>query len=226
MAAGDTPYRKIIEDGLWRQNSGLVQLLGMCPVLAMSTSIVNGVGLGIATALVMAFSNGAVALVRNLIPNEIRIPIFILIIAVLVTMVEILMNVYLHGLYLVLGIFIPLIVTNCLVLARVEAFAAKTGVAASMLDGFMMGFGLTLVLGVLGGMREFIGSGTLLSGIELVIPGARAWQVLGQDYPGFLLAILPPGAFLGLGSLIAAKTWLDDRRARARPLPRRAASAA
>lgn len=223
----DTPrYAKITEDALWRQNAGLVQILGLCPVLAISTSIVNGVSLGLATALVMAVASGGVALVRHLIPNEIRIPIFIVIIAVLVTVVEMLMNVHLRELYLVLGIFVPLIVTNCIVLARVEAFAAKTPVLPSMFDGLMMGLGLTLVLAVLGGMRELLGMGTLLGGIDLVLPNASAWAVLGKDYPGFLLAILPPGAFIGLGLLIAGKNWIDERRARARPLPKRAPQAA
>ncbi len=223
----DTPrYAKITEDALWRQNAGLVQILGLCPVLAISTSIVNGVSLGLATALVMAVASGGVALVRHLIPNEIRIPIFIVIIAVLVTVVEMLMNVHLRELYLVLGIFVPLIVTNCIVLARVEAFAAKTPVLPSMFDGLMMGLGLTLVLAVLGGMRELLGMGTLLGGIDLVLPKASAWAVLGKDYPGFLLAILPPGAFIGLGLLIAGKNWIDERRARSRPLPKRAPQAA
>jgi len=223
----DTPrYGKITQDALWRQNAGLVQILGMCPVLAVSTSLVNGVSLGLATALVMAVSSGGVALVRHLIPNEIRIPIFIIIIAVLVTVVDMLMNVHLRELYLVLGIFVPLIVTNCIVLARVEAFAAKTPVLPSMHDGLMMGLGLTLVLAVLGAMRELAGTGTLFSGIDLIVPGAKPWAVLGGDYPGFLLAILPPGAFIGLGLMIAAKNWHDERRARARPLPKRAPQAA
>ncbi len=223
----DVPrYRKIAEDALWRQNAGLVQMLGLCPVLAISTSVVNGVSLGLATALVMALASGAVAAVRHLIPNDIRIPIFIVIIAVLVTVVDMLMNVYLRELYLVLGIFVPLIVTNCIVLARVEAFAAKTPVLPAMFDGLVMGLGLAAVLALLGGMRELVGAGTLFSGIDLVIPGLDAWSLLGNDYPGFLLAVLPPGAFFGLGVLIAAKNWLDERRARSRPLPKRAPAAA
>ena len=207
-------YTDINRNGLWKQNPAVAQILGMCPVLAISTSAVNGISLGLATALVMALSNMCSAALRNFIPYEIRIPVFILIIAALVTAVDLAMNAYLHSLYLVLGIFIPLIVTNCIVLARIEAFAAKKETAPATYDGGMMGIGLTLVLGVLGGIREFIGGGTLFSGIEMVIPGAHALQILPEDYPGFLVAILPPGAFITLGFLVAGKNWLDARAAK------------
>ena len=212
----DANYTDIMKNGLWRQNSALVQLLGMCPVLAMSTSVINGFSLGIATAIVMSLSNGCSSAIRNIVPNEIRIPVFILIISVLVTVIEMVMNVYLHSLYLVLGIFIPLIITNCIVLARIEAFAAKNPVLPSMLDGLIMGVGLSLVLAFLGGMRELIGSGTLFSGLELIVDSAKNlnYHVMPKDYPGFLLAILPPGAFIGLGCLIAAKNYLDLRSAK------------
>ena len=206
-------YREIIHNGLWKQNTGVVQLLGLCPLLAISTSVVNAVSLGLATAIVMSMSNGAVSGVRNIVPNEIRIPVFILIIAVLVTVVQMAMNAFVHPLYLVLGIFIPLIVTNCIVLARTEAFASKNRVLPSMLDGLMMGLGLTLVLAILGGIREIIGKGTLLSGIDLAL-GESAKQFVIHvipDYHGFLLAILPPGAFIGLGLLIAGKNYLEQR---------------
>jgi len=149
---------------------------------------------------------------RNYIPYEIRIPVFILIIAALVTMLDLAMNAWMHPIYLVLGIYIPLIVTNCLVLARVEAFAAKNGVLASTVDGAAMGIGLALLLGVLGGIREFFGNGALFNGIELVIPGTHAIQILSGDYPGFLFAILPPGAFITLACLIAAKNWAQARK--------------
>lgn len=212
------PYKEIARNGIWKQNTGLVQLLGLCPLLAVSTSFVNGVSLGLATILVMALASGTVASVRGFIPHEIRIPVFILIIASLVTMVDLAMNAWLHGLYLVLGIFIPLIVVNCIVLARVEAFAAKNTPLAAAWDGAMMGVGLVVAIAVLGGLRELIGTGTLFSGIELVIPGARALQLLPESYPGFLVAILPPGAFIVLGLMIAARNWLDARAAqRARP---------
>lgn len=221
-------YKEIALNGLWRQNTGLVQILGMCPLLAISTTLVNSVSLGLATALVMSLSNGAVAGVRNLVPNEIRIPVFILIIAVLVTMVELAMNAYVHHLYLVLGIFIPLIVTNCIVLARTETFASKNRILPSLVDGLMMGLGLTLVLAVLGGMREIFGKGTLLSGIELVFgPAAKHWIIhLLPGYHGFLLAILPPGAFIGLGLLIALKNRIEQSRAKAQPQPAQAHPAA
>ena len=214
-------YRDIASASLWRQNPILGQVLGLCPTLAITTSFINSFSLGLATTFVMAMSNFAVASLRSFIPFEIRIPVFILIIAALVTVVDLAMNAWLHDLYLVLGIFIPLIVTNCIVLARVEAYAAKNPVAASTWDGFMMGIGLTCVLSVLGLIREFFGQGTLLDGIEMIIPGSHGIQILPTDYPGFLVAILPPGAFFVLGLLIAGRNWLDARanqRARQRLL--------
>lgn len=209
----DISYKQIIKNSVWTQNTGLVQILGMCPLLAISTTVVNGVGLGLATAMVMAFSNGGVSLVRNFVPHEIRNPVYILIIAVLVTVIDMAMNAYVHPLYLVLGIFVPLIVTNCIVLARAEAFASKNRVLPSVLDGFMMGIGLTLVLGVLGALREVFGKGTLLSGIDLALGESAKSMVITvlPEYKGFLLAILPPGAFLALGLLIAAKNVIDQR---------------
>ena len=206
-------FRDIFYNGVWKQNTGLVQLLGMCPILAVSSSVVNGVSLGLATAAVMALSGAAIAPIRQLVPNEARIPVFILIIAVLVTVVQFTMNAYMYKLYLVLGIFIPLIVTNCIVLARIEAFASKNPVLDSALDGLAMGLGLTAVLAVLGGIREIFGHGTLLSGIDMVFgEAAKSWVVtVVPNYHGFLLAILPPGAFITLAMLIAAKNWLNLR---------------
>lgn len=212
-------YGDIIENGLWKQNPGVVQLLGLCPTLAVTSTAVNGLSLGIATSLVMAASNASVSPVRKLVPDEIRIPVFILIIAALVTIIDLSMNAFVHPLYNVLGIFIPLIVTNCIVLARVESFAAKNPTTPSALDGFMMGLGLTLVLTLLGAMRELVGKGTAFSGIDLVFgPEAKAFvlQVI-PDYPGFLLAILPPGAFIGLALLIAGRNWVEQRKAAAAP---------
>jgi len=209
-------FKDIFYNGVWKQNTGVVQLLGMCPILAVSSSVVNGVSLGLATAVVMALSGAAIAPIRNFVPNEARIPVFILIIAVLVTVVQFSMNAYMYGLYVVLGIFIPLIVTNCIVLARIEAFASKNPALQSALDGFAMGLGLTAVLAVLGGIREIFGHGTLLSGIDLVFGEAAKSMVITvvPNYHGFLLAILPPGAFIALGMLIAGKNWLNLRAER------------
>lgn len=209
--------REIVDNGLWKQNPGVVQLLGLCPTLAVTSTVVNGVSLGIATALVMAASNAAVAPVRRFVPDEIRIPVFILIIAALVTVIDLSMNAYLHPLHKVLGIFIPLIVTNCIVLARVEAFAAKNPTLPSALDGLFMGIGLALVLAILGGMRELVGKGTLFSGLDLVFGPQASQFVLTviPDYHGFLLAILPPGAFIGLALLIAGRNWMESRKAAA-----------
>jgi electron transport complex protein RnfE len=211
--------RPIIQNGLWHQNPVLGQMLGLCSLLAVSTTMVNAVSLGLATIVVMGLSSLIVSTLRGFIPYEIRIPIFILIIAALVTVVDMAMNAWLHDLYLVLGIFIPLIVVNCIVLARVEAFAAKNPASLSAFDGVMMGIGFVWVIGLLGAIREFIGQGTLFAGIEMIIPGANAWQILPEDYPGFLLFILPPGAFFVIGLMIAGRNWLEYRaneRAKAR----------
>ncbi|MFA7292759.1 MAG: electron transport complex subunit E [Rhodocyclaceae bacterium] len=207
-------FRNISHNGVWKQNSSLIQLLGLCPLLAVTTNMVNGIMLSLATIIVMAVANVAVASLRNFIPHEIRIPVFILIVASLVTTVDLLFNVNLHELYLVLGIFIPLIVTNCIVLARVEAFAAKNPPLQSTFDGIFMGIGMLWTLALLGGLRELIGAGTLFSGIDLVFPSLQPLHLLPADYPGFLLAILPPGAFILLGCLIAWKNWVEARAAR------------
>ena len=163
-------FRTIANNGVWKQNTSIVQILGLCPLLAVTTNLVNGAMLSLATILVMALSGVAIASLRNFIPHEIRIPVFILIVAALVTVVDLLFNANLHELYLVLGIFIPLIVTNCIVLARVEAFAAKNPPLHSTLDGIFMGVGMLWTLSLLGGLRELIGAGTLFSGLDLVFP--------------------------------------------------------
>jgi len=206
-------YKEITINGLWKQNTGVVQLLGLCPTLAVTTSAVNGLSLGLATALVMAAANGSVSPVRKLVPSEIRVPVFILVIATLVTVIDMSINAFAHQLHKVLGIFIPLIVVNCIVLARVESFAAKNTTVPSMLDGFMMGSGLMLVLGLLGAIRELVGKGTILSGLDLVFgQSAIPFMWASTDYHGLLLAVLPPGAFLGLGSLIAIRNWIEIRK--------------
>ena len=215
--------RQIAANGVWKQNTSIVQILGLCPLLAVTTNLVNGAMLSLATIIVMAISGLAIASLRNLIPHEIRIPVFILIVAALVTIVDLLFNANLHELYLVLGIFIPLIVTNCIVLARVEAFAAKNPPLQAMSDGIFMGVGMLWTLSLLGGLRELIGRGTLFSGIDMVIPGLQPLQLLPDSYPGFLIAMLPPGAFILLGCLIAWKNWIESRAAarqqRNRPEP-------
>lgn len=204
---------QLAHNGLWKQNPGVVQLLGLCPLLAISNNVVNALSLGLATVFVMMMSSLAVSAVRNVVPHEIRIPVFILIIAALVTVIDLALNAFAHPLYLVLGIFIPLITTNCIVLARADAFASKNHPLHGALDGVLMGLGLTLVLVILGGIREIAGQGTLLSGIDLALGAwAKDWVItLVPDYKGFLLAILPPGAFIGLGLLIAGHNWLNTR---------------
>jgi electron transport complex protein RnfE len=206
-------FRSLFQNGLSKQNTGLVQLLGLCPLLAISNTVVNALSLGLATMLVMAAASGAVSSMRHFVPHEIRIPVFVLIIAALVTVIDLAMNAFVHPLYLVLGIFIPLITTNCIVLARADAFASKNQPLHSVVDAIAMGLGLTFVLVVLGGMRELAGTGTLFSGIDLVF-GENAKQFVLHvlpGYQGFLLAILPPGAFIALGLLIAAHNWQKAR---------------
>lgn len=208
--------KQIITNGFWSNNPGIVQLLGLCPLLAVSGTVINALGLGIATTFVLLASNLVVSAIRKIVGDEIRIPVFIIIIASLVTVVELVMNAWFHQLYRVLGIFIPLIVTNCAIIGRAEAFASRNSLAHSALDGIAMGLGFTGVLVVLGGMREIIGQGSLLKGAQMLFgESARGWEipVLGADYPGFLLAVLPPGAFLGLGLLIALKNDIDRRLA-------------
>jgi len=202
------------KSGLWTNNVALVQLLGLCPLLAVTGTIINGLGLGIATLITLVLSNSIVSLIRPWLKSEIRIPIFVLIIASIVTTIELVMNAWFHELYLVLGIFIPLIVTNCSIIARAEAFASKNNLLDSALDGFMMGLGFTLVLVVLGGMRELIGFGTLFANAQLMFGdiGHSMTITLSEDYPGFLLAVLPPGAFIGLGLLIALKNIIDKQQ--------------
>jgi electron transport complex protein RnfE len=209
-------YRKIALDGLWHNNQALVALLGLCPLLAVSNTVVNSLGLGLATTVALLFSNGIVSLIRNHVSNEIRLPVFVLVIAANVTVIELLMNAFFHDLHKILGIFIPLIVTNCAIIGRAEAFASRNPVDKALVDGLFMGLGFTAALVALGAMRETIGLGTLMARAELMFgAGARGWTIqLFDDYGGFLLAILPPGAFIGLGLIIALKNVIDARRAK------------
>jgi electron transport complex protein RnfE len=212
-----TTQREITQNGLWNNNVALVQLLGLCPLLAVTSTVVNGLGLGIATLITLMLSNTIVSLIRGFVRSEVRLPVFVLIIASVVTIVELTMKALFFDLYLVLGIFIPLIVTNCAIIGRAEGFASRNAVGPAAFDGLMMGLGFLLVLVVLGGLREIIGFGTLFAHAELMFgEGAKSLMLeINPDYPGFLLAVLPPGAFFGLALLIVAKNWLDLRR----PLP-------
>ncbi len=219
-------YREIAVNGLWKNNPGLVQLLGLCPLLGTSNSTVNALGLGLATALVLTCSNAAVSLIRGVTQSAVRLPAFVMIIAALTTCIELLMQAFTFELYQILGIFIPLITTNCIILGRADAFAAKHGVARAAFDGLSMGLGFAAVLLALGAVRELLGTGALFANMQLLFgPLAAHWRLdlLGSGYRGFLLAILPPGAFLVLGLLIAGKNILDERaeeRARAsQPAP-------
>ena len=204
-------YAQLARDGLWTNNPGLVQLLGLCPLLAVSNTTINALALGLATTLVLTGSNVTVSLIRHAARPEIRIPVFVLIIASFVTVVELVMNAFFHELYLILGIFIPLIVTNCAILGRAEAFASRTTPGPAAVDGLMMGLGFTGVLIALGGMRELLGYGSLLRDAHLLLGESgrgMAIQLLPLDQ-GFLLALLPPGAFIGLGLLLALKNMID-----------------
>ena len=206
-------HKTLIKNGMWANNPALVQLLGLCPLLAASSTVTNALGLGIATLLVLVGSNVSVSLVRNHVPKEVRIPVFVMIIASLVTCVQLLMNAYAYGLYLSLGIFIPLIVTNCIIIGRAEAFASKNEVLPAAQDGFWMGLGMTSVLVVLGAMREVIGNGTLFDGADLLLgdwASVLRIQIFEFDN-SFLLALLPPGAFIGVGFLIALKNIIDNQ---------------
>ncbi len=208
-------YIEIVHDGLWKNNVSLVQLIGLCPLLAVTSTLINGLGLGVATTLILIASNVTISLIRSIVPNEIRLPIFVLIIASFVTITEMIMKAFYYDLYLILGIFIPLIVVNCSVIGRAEVFASKNPVNYAFVDGLMMGFGFTFVLVMLGGLRELLGYGTLFAHAEIMF-GETAKQlkiIIFSDYQGFLLAILPPGAFFGLGLLIALKNWLDKKAA-------------
>ena len=211
--------REIFTNGAWRQNSSLVQMLGMCPLLAMTTSMVNGAMLSLATIFVMGLSGFVASCLRNFIPHEIRIPVFIMIAAALVTVVDLGMAAYMPDMHNILGIFIPLIITNCIVLARIEAFAAKQEPIQSLFDGAFMGVGMLWTLSLLGGLRELIGAGTLFSGIDAVIPGLHGLQLLPKEYPGFLVSILPPGAFIVLACMVATKNWFEASRAARHHLP-------
>jgi len=211
-------YKTLTHNGLWKNNPALVQLLGLCPLLAVSASVVNSLGLAVATLFVLTTSNLCVSLVRNVVSDTIRLPVFVMIIAAAVTAIELLMQAYAYDLYQVLGIFLPLITPSCVILGRADAFAAKNPVLPSVYDGFIMGLGFGLVLVALGAIRELLGTGGLFANMQLLFgEQARAWHwVISEDYPKLLLAILPPGAFIVTGFLIAGKNqWDEQARQRA-----------
>jgi electron transport complex protein RnfE len=192
----------------------LVQLLGLCPTLAVTVNITNGVALGVATIFVMILSNISISPIRNYVPESARVPIFILVIAGLVTIVDLSINALSKPLYDALGIFIPLIVTNCIVLARVEAFASKNSTLPSLYDGFFMGLGLTFVLIILGAVREVVGNGTLFQNVHFLIGDKYEFLTiqLFDSSDGFLLAALPPGAFIALSALILFLNLVNQKR--------------
>lgn len=215
-----TSYRQLTLNGLWKNNPALVQLLGLCPLLAVTASTVNALGLAAATLFVLVVSNTTVSLIRSVVSDTIRLPVFVMIIAAAVTVTELLMQAYSYELYQILGIFLPLITTNCIILGRADAFARKNALPASLYDGFIMGVGFGAVLVLLGAIRELLGTGALFADMQLLFgAGAESWrwQVFNVDYP-FLVAILPPGAFLVTGFLIALKNQIDrsiEQRAKA-----------
>ena len=206
--------RGILADGAWRQNTGLVVLMGLCPLLAVTNTLINGLALGLATMLTLMISNLSVSVMRGLLKPEIRIPAFVLIIASVVTVIELLMHAFFYDLFRVLGIFIPLIVTNCAIIGRAEAFASRNSPLPSLVDGFATGLGFCITLVMLGALRELTGHGTLFAGAEMLVGewGQNLTLIFVPDHPGFLLAMLPPGAFLGLALLIAARNAMQARK--------------
>lgn len=212
-------WRELARSGLWSNNPALVQLLGLCPLLAVSGSVVNALGLAIATLLVMVGTSTTISLIRHQVPSAVRLPAFVMVIAAFVTCAELLMAAFAYSLYQVLGIFIPLIVTNCAILGRADAFASRQPVLPAAIDGFMMGLGFGAVLVLLGALRELLGQGTLFSDMALLFgPIATNWQLTFIDDYQFLFFVLPPGAFFVAGLLIALKNLLDQHfAARARP---------
>ena len=196
--ANTVTKQEIFADGFWYNNAIFAQLLGMCPLLGVTTSAENGFWMGLATLLVLLGSNLIVSLVRDYIPSEVRIPAYIIIIASLVTVVDLVMNAWLHEMYLILGLFIPLIVVNCTILGRAEAFASRNSVSDSLMDALGMGLGFIFALVLLGGIRELLGQGELFG-----------FVIFGQDYPDVLMFILPPGAFIALGFILAGVNWIN-----------------
>jgi electron transport complex protein RnfE len=212
--SNDVDYKEITQKGLWSNNPALVQVLGLCPLLAVSSTVVNALGLGLATLLVLTTTNAAVSLIRHHVSDAVRLPAFVMIIASAVTCIELLMKAFTYELYQILGLFIPLIVTNCAVLGRADAFASKNKLLPSAVDGFMMGMGFLLVLVCVGVVRELLGTGHVFADMQLLFgESARNWQlnIFGADYPNVIFALLPPGAFIVVGFLVAGKNIIDTQ---------------
>tara|TARA_R110002110_G_scaffold415561_2_gene651031 strand:+ start:266831 stop:267544 length:714 start_codon:yes stop_codon:yes gene_type:complete len=206
-------YKELSLNGLWKNNPAIVQLLGLCPLLAVTGSVVNAIGLGLATTVVLVCSNASVSLIRNIVSDAIRLPAFVMIIAAAVTCIELLMQAFAFEMYQILGIFLPLITTNCVILGRADGFASRNSFAPAIYDGLIMGVGFAAVLIILGAMRELVGTGALFANMDLLFgPQAANWKlVMFDNYQPFLLAILPPGAFIFTGLIIAMKNIIDDR---------------
>lgn len=214
MQSAHTPsVSTLLTEGLWTENPGLVKLLGLCPLLAVSNSAINGLSMGLATLATLLVSNTLVSALRPAIPAAVRIPLYVLVIATTVTAIELLMQAWLPELFIALGLFLPLIVTNCLILGRAEAFASRQQVKYAAIDACAMGLGFLLVLVTLGGVRELIGQGTMFADSHFLFGGAANWTIQVFDSNnGLLLAVLPPGAFIGLGLLLALKNTVDQLR--------------
>lgn len=209
----EVSYKELSINGLWKNNPAIVQLLGLCPLLAVTGSVINAIGMGIATIFVLVVSNTAVSLIRGFVSDAVRLPAFVMIIAAAVTCIELLMQAFAYDLFQILGIFLPLITTNCVILGRADAYASKNSVLPACYDGFIMGVGFTLILIALGAVRELIGTGALFSNMDLLFGEQAAnWKlVLFEDYTNFLVIILPPGAFIVTGLIIALKNIIDDK---------------
>ncbi|MBL4827549.1 MAG: electron transport complex subunit E [Spongiibacteraceae bacterium] len=209
----DSNYKELSLNGLWKNNPAIVQLLGLCPLLAVTGSVINAIGMGLATTFVLTMSNSCVSLIRGVVSDAIRLPVFVMIIAAAVTCIELLMQAYAYDLFQILGIFLPLITTNCVILGRADAFASKNSLLPSAYDGFIMGVGFTIILLMLGALRELVGTGALLNNMDLLFgESAKQWKiVVFTDYKQFLLAILPPGAFIFTGLIIALKNVIDNK---------------
>jgi electron transport complex protein RnfE len=207
----EVSYKELSVNGLWKNNPAIVQLLGLCPLLAVTGSVINAIGMGLATMMVLVISNTCVSLIRGVVSDAIRLPAFVMIIAAAVTCIELLMQAYTYELFQILGIFLPLITTNCVILGRADAYASKNTVLPAMYDGFIMGLGFSVVLILLGAVRELIGTGALFNNMDLLFgESAASWKlVVFSDYKQFLLAILPPGAFIFTGLIIAVKNLID-----------------